>query len=72
MKTICNNVRVLTAPNPGPMTFSGTNTYIIGSKSDICILDPGPNIDKHYKVLKALLEKEKGSHILVFKKELKK
>ena len=65
MKTICNNVRVLTAPNPGPMTFLGTNTYIIGSKSDICILDPGPNIDKHYKVLKALLEKEKGSHILV-------
>ena len=65
MKTICNNVRVLTAPNPGPMTFSGTNTYIIGDKSDLCILDPGPNVEKHYEVLKELLNKEKGSHILV-------
>ena len=65
MKTIYNNVRVLTAPNPGPMTFSGTNTYIIGSESGLCILDPGPNIEKHYKALKAILEKEKGSHILV-------
>ena len=65
MKTICNNVRVLTAPNPGPMTFSGTNTYIIGSKSDLCILDPGPNIEQHYEALKELLKKEKGSHILV-------
>lgn len=39
-------VRRLVAPNPGPMTGPGTNSYLIGHDS-IAILDPGPALTPH-------------------------
>lgn len=42
-------VRV-TAPNGGPMTGPGTNTYLVG-KSDITVVDPGPNIPSHVEAI---------------------
>jgi len=65
LENISKNIRLITAPNPSPMTFKGTNTYIVGSSKDICIIDPGPNDDEHYSKLKTLLKKENASHILV-------
>mgnify|MGYP001338666397 FL=1 len=65
MENISKNIRLITAPNPSPMTYKGTNTYIVGSSKDICIIDPGPNDDEHYSKLKILLKKENASHILV-------
>lgn len=38
--------RVL-APNPGPFTGPGTNTYVISSAGKAVVLDPGPVIDTH-------------------------
>lgn len=36
-------VRQILAPNPGPMTLSGTNTYVIGAgRADALVVDPGP------------------------------
>lgn len=37
--------RVL-APNASPMTYTGTNTYLLGSDA-LAIIDPGPVIDDH-------------------------
>jgi glyoxylase-like metal-dependent hydrolase (beta-lactamase superfamily II) len=39
-------VRRLLAPNPGRMTGSGTNTYLLGER-EVAIVDPGPLIDAH-------------------------
>ena len=45
-------VRRLVAPNPGPMTGPGTNTYLLGTE-EIAVLDPGPAIPEH---IDAILE----------------
>lgn len=39
-------VRRLTARNPGPFTFHGTNTYLVG-RDDIAVIDPGPADPRH-------------------------
>jgi len=38
--------RVL-AGNPSPYTYTGTQTYVVGNKSDRAVIDPGPAIDDH-------------------------
>lgn len=45
-------VRRITAPNPGPMTGPGTNSYIVGSRA-LALIDPGPEIDSHFAALVA-------------------
>ena len=39
-------VRRLTAPNPSPFTFHGTNTYLVGTDT-LAVIDPGPDDDAH-------------------------
>jgi glyoxylase-like metal-dependent hydrolase (beta-lactamase superfamily II)/8-oxo-dGTP pyrophosphatase MutT (NUDIX family) len=43
-------VRV-TAPNPGPMTGPGTNTYLVGSGASWTAIDPGPLSAPHLQAL---------------------
>ena len=43
-------VRRITAPNSGPMTGPGTNSYLIGHER-IALVDPGPAIDSHIEAL---------------------
>ncbi len=45
-------VRIV-APNAGPFTFKGTNTYLVGSTS-LAVIDPGPDDAAHrHAILKA-------------------
>jgi glyoxylase-like metal-dependent hydrolase (beta-lactamase superfamily II) len=46
------NIRSVLAPNPGPFTLTGTQTYLLG---DTAILDPGPLIDSHVDALRAAM-----------------
>ncbi len=56
-RVICNN--------PGPFTFTGTGTYIIGN-GNVAIIDPGPLDDAHLDAILAALEPdEKVSHIVI-------
>lgn len=45
-------VRV-TAPNPGPMTGPGTNSYLVGDGQRCTVIDPGPVSDQHLQALLA-------------------
>ena len=41
------NITCILAPNPSPMTFKGTNTYVVG-EAELAIIDPGPSSDIHF------------------------
>lgn len=57
-------IRRLVAPNPGPFTFSGTCTYIVGT-GRVAIVDPGPDGPEHVARLIAAVEGERVEAILV-------
>lgn len=61
---IAPGVRRIVANNGGPLTFHGTNTYLVGTKS-LAIIDPGPDDPAHHD---AILQAAAGTpitHILV-------
>ena len=45
--------RVL-APNPSPFTYTGTETYVVGT-SDVAVIDPGPDDPAHLAALTAAI-----------------
>jgi glyoxylase-like metal-dependent hydrolase (beta-lactamase superfamily II) len=47
------------APNPGPFTLTGTNTWIVG-RGPAWLIDPGPEIDSHLGALTAELGRRGG------------
>lgn len=61
---VAEGVQRLTAPNPSPFTFHGTNTYIVGQKS-VCVIDPGPEDEAHFAALMAALKGREVTHIAV-------
>lgn len=51
----------LTAPNPGPGTSEGTNTYLVQEAEGIVVIDPGPASDEHLsRILQLTRGKIKG------------
>jgi glyoxylase-like metal-dependent hydrolase (beta-lactamase superfamily II) len=42
----------LRAPNPSPLTLSGTNTWVVG-RDPAWVVDPGPAIDSHIEAVAA-------------------
>jgi glyoxylase-like metal-dependent hydrolase (beta-lactamase superfamily II) len=58
-------LRCLLAPNPSPLTFRGTNTYLLGS-GRVAVIDPGPDDDRHLAAILAALDPgEAITHILI-------
>ena len=54
----------ITANNPGPFTFHGTNSYLVGRDS-LAVIDPGPDNDDHYDALLKAINGRPVSHIFV-------
>ena len=60
-----DGLRRVLAPNPSPMTFRGTNTYILGEGA-VAVIDPGPADPRHLSaILDALDPGETVAAILV-------
>lgn len=57
-------IRRIVADNPGPFTFTGTGTYIVGH-GKVAVIDPGPAIKEHIDALLQGLAGETVSHIAV-------
>lgn len=57
-------VRRIIAGNGGPMTFTGTCSYIVG-RGAVAIIDPGPDDAGHVERLLAAVRGETVSHIVV-------
>ncbi len=59
------NIQRIIAPNASPMTFTGTNTYLVGNKC-LAVIDPGPNNLSHLDaILSAIKPNQKITHILI-------
>ncbi len=43
-------IRRVVAPNPGPFTAEGTNTWLLG-RTGLCVIDPGPDDPRHLAAL---------------------
>ncbi|WIY70573.1 MBL fold metallo-hydrolase [Aquidulcibacter paucihalophilus] len=61
-------IRRVVADNPGPFTYTGTGTYIVGRDAPgagVAVIDPGPLDDAHLSALLAAVEGQRVSHVLV-------
>jgi glyoxylase-like metal-dependent hydrolase (beta-lactamase superfamily II) len=56
-------IRRVVANNPGPFTYLGTGTYIVG-RGEVAVIDPGPLLDEHLEALLAATAGERVTAIL--------
>ncbi len=53
------------APNPGPYTGPGTNTWIVDAGPVVAVIDPGPDDDRHLGALNKRLAQRTVGVVLV-------
>ena len=61
---VAPGVRRIVANNPGPYTFLGTNSYVVGS-GEVAVIDPGPAEPSHLEAIAAAIKGERLTHILI-------
>src|SRR5487761_696906 len=64
VREVAPGVRAVVANNPGPFTFKGTMSYILG-RGKVAIVDPGPDDDAHVGALLDAVRGETVTHIFV-------
>ena len=57
-------IRRVIANNPGPFTFTGTGTYVVGH-GNVAVIDPGPDLDEHLDALMRATHGERIAAIVV-------
>jgi glyoxylase-like metal-dependent hydrolase (beta-lactamase superfamily II) len=61
---VAPGIRRIVANNPGPYTFLGTNTYVVGT-GQVAVIDPGPADESHLRAIAAATRGERLTHILI-------
>ena len=61
---VAPGIRRIIANNPGPFTFTGTCTYVVG-RGAVSVIDPGPEDEAHLDALLHALGNEKIARILI-------
>lgn len=56
-------IQRIVAENPGPFTYFGTGTYLVGDR-EVVVIDAGPLLDTHLEALVRALEGRRVTHIL--------
>lgn len=56
--------RSFLAGNPGPITFDGTRSYVVGEFT-AAVIDPGPALDEHLAALAAAVRRARSVAVLV-------
>lgn len=64
LEPVAPGVRRIVANNPGPFTFTGTCTYVVG-EGEVSVIDPGPEDQAHVEALLEALGDERVRQILV-------
>jgi glyoxylase-like metal-dependent hydrolase (beta-lactamase superfamily II) len=64
VQEVTSGVRAIAADNPGPFTFKGTVSYIVG-RGQVAIIDPGPDDALHVAALLNAVRGETVTHIFV-------
>ena len=59
------NIETLLAPNPGPFTGPGTNTYVVSSDDHVVVIDPGPIIDEHLAAIHSTIASQRPVAVVV-------
>lgn len=57
-------IRRVIANNPGPFTYVGTGTYIVGG-DEVAVIDPGPDDPAHLEAILAAIPGERVTHIVI-------
>ena len=57
-------VRRIVAPNPGPFTGPGTNTYLVGI-DEVAVIDPGPDDKRHIDAIVGASMRERVRWVLL-------
>jgi glyoxylase-like metal-dependent hydrolase (beta-lactamase superfamily II) len=64
LEHVAPGIRRIVANNPGPFTFRGTGTYVVG-EGEVAVIDPGPDLAEHVEALLTGLAGERITHILI-------
>ncbi|MCZ8543086.1 MBL fold metallo-hydrolase [Mesorhizobium qingshengii] len=62
--SVAPDVLRITARNPSPFTFHGTNSYIVG-RDTLAVIDPGPDDETHLRTLLDVIAGRPVSHIFI-------
>jgi glyoxylase-like metal-dependent hydrolase (beta-lactamase superfamily II) len=63
-RELAPGVARIVANNPGPFTYKGTNTYLLGSTS-LALIDPGPADAAHLAAILTTIGSRRLTHIII-------